>query len=199
MARHHIIYIPGLGDKLNRQFGQATALALWNLSGVRPHYFVVGWADASESFDHKLQRLLEYINTLTSRGHTVSLVAASAGASLAIVAFQQRLQTIKSVITICGKLHNPSTIASAVYIANPAFKASLQRFIAIEPLLASNQRSRILTVVSSKDSLVPAGDSLLNGSKIEQLPTRGHIITIFAALTWYRQKLIDFIKAGPKI
>ena len=196
MAKHHIVYIPGLGDKLNRRFGQATALALWRLNGVRPHYFVVGWADQNEDFEHKLQRLLERVDTLTNRGHTVSLVATSAGASLALIAFKKRVQSIHVVITICGKLNNLATVADAVYATNPAFKASLQRFAAIEPTLSANQRSRVLTVISKKDSLVPKGDSMLSGSKIEQLPTRGHLLTIFAALTWFRRRLINFIRAA---
>ena len=195
MTKHHIIYIPGLGDRLNRRFGQSTALALWNLNSVRPHYFVVGWANLSESFDHKLQRLLGHIDKLTARGHIVSLVAASAGASLAVVALQQRPQAVRNIVTICGKLHNPQTIANAVYMANPAFRIALNRFAAIEPKLSPSDRLRILTVVASNDNLVPAGDSIIDGSKIEQLPTSGHLLTIFAALTWHRQKLISFIKA----
>jgi hypothetical protein len=196
MSRIHIIYIPGLADRLNRRFGQATALTLWNFHGIRPHYFTVGWADQHESFEQKLQRLLKRIDNLEARDYKLSLVAASAGASLALIAFCERPQAIQSVATICGKLHNPDTIADAIYAANPALKASLERFTEIEPSITPDRRRRVLTVLSNKDNLVPAGDSVLDKSKIEQLPTHGHIVTIFAALTWYRRRLISFIRQG---
>jgi dienelactone hydrolase len=192
--QHHIVYIPGLADKLNRRFGQATALALWRLNGMHAHYFVVGWADKQESFEQKLARLLKRIDHLTARGHRVSLVSVSAGASLAMIALYERPQAINAVINIVGKLHNPQTIADAVYATNPAFRASLERFGTINRKFTAAERARVLTVLSKKDSLVPAGDALLEGSKIEQLPTQGHLLTIFAALTIFRRRLISFLQ-----
>jgi hypothetical protein len=191
----HVIYIPGLADRLNRRIGQATALLLWRLNGIHTHYFVVGWADKDEVFDRKLERLLHKIDHLQAKGYAVSLVASSAGASLALLALRQR-PDLQAVVTICAFLRDPQVAPEILYATNPALKVSIQRFRTIEPHINPAMRAKVLSVEPLEDHLVPVGDMHITGTTIEQIPVHGHLRGIFAALTFFRRRLIRFIRRG---
>jgi alpha-beta hydrolase superfamily lysophospholipase len=196
VAQHHIIYIPGLFDKLNRRIGQATALALWRLNGIHPHYFVVGWANEQESFDAKLDRLLKRIDDLKAHGHHVSLVAASAGASLALVALHERPNELRAVVTICAMLRRPPNFDELIFATNPAVEGSLEHFALIESQIPPEVRKKILSAQPRDDKVIPVGEMHIPGAQVEQLPIRGHVAGIFTALTIFRRRLIAFIRRG---
>jgi dienelactone hydrolase len=195
MAQHHIIYVPGLFDKLNRRIGQATALALWRFNGIHPHYFVVGWANEKESYDAKLERLLHRIDNLKSRGHHVSLVAVSAGASLALAALHER-PDVRAAAIICPMLRRPPNFDDIIFATNPAVKGSLEHFAALEPHLTPNERKKILIIQPRDDRVIPVGEMHIEGAATKQIPVHGHLAGIFTGLTIFRGPLIAFIRRG---
>lgn len=195
---HCIIYVPGLADKLNYSFGQRTALALWRLHRLRTQYFIADWANAHEPFAHKLQRLLQAIDAAKAKGYTVSLVAASAGSSLALDAFAARTTGIHRVLSICGKLHRPETVPKELLKVNPAFKASMDAYAGAEPKFTVADRLKILVVRASHDSYVPSADGHVTGASVYTMHSVGHVFSIFMALTVYQGVLIGFIKKKQK-
>src|SRR3989344_3543942 len=82
---HHIIFIPGLGDKGFPYMNKVTTgfikspLGLSH-RGVKVHVFRPIW-NTENTFAPKLDRLLKQIDELTKQGHVVSLVGQSAGGS----------------------------------------------------------------------------------------------------------------------
>jgi hypothetical protein len=78
MKQHHIIYVPGILDDIYRV--QSSLVATWRIYGVVGHCHAMPWL-GDETFEPKLQRLLDAIDELSAQGHHISLVGASAGAS----------------------------------------------------------------------------------------------------------------------
>src|SRR5688572_3509184 len=195
--QHHIIYIHGLGDYLLRNAIQKIVLQPWRLFGVRPHYHIIRWADQRSTFKEKLSVLLEHIDKLHKQGHTISLVGASAGASMALVALAKRPNEIHRVVCIAAKLRDIHTLhMTASYVINPAYKDALELFQKIESKFSTNMRRRVLLIKPQTDRLVPVRDMYLQGAQIHQLSTNGHLVTIFLALTRYRRIILDFIKTN---
>lgn len=195
MTKHHIVYIPGLGDGTLNLASQKAAMLLWRARyGVSTQVVRVKWADSHESFDDKVQRVLHAIDTANARGYSVSIVAASAGASIATIAYAQRATHIHRVVTIVGA-HGPVTDASpATLKANPALEVSLMRQPAAIQALTPANRGRMLSVKPLADNIVPLKDMNIPGIHYLQLSTRGHLVTIAAALTIHSHKLVAFIK-----
>jgi len=190
--RHVVIYVPGLGDSRLYSGIQRAALLLWRASYIQPHYFAVKWGNAAESYEAKLERLLAAIDD-ASRSHTVSLVAASAGSSLALTAFSKRSQAVRSVVSICGKINNPNTVSDVLFAMNPAFQESIENFQVIEPTLTTADRKKILIVRANRDNYVSATDGEVAGAYTHRMQTAGHAFSIFMALTIFRWPLLRFI------
>src|SRR6185503_15030601 len=190
------IYIPGLGDKKMYAFAQRAALSLWRTSKVTPLYFVVGWADTRETYQHKLQRLLRAIDTAVAKGYTVSIVAASAGSSLALTALAERKRAVHRVVSICGKINHPHTVSDGLFAINPAFKDAMTVYAKIEPTLTAADRDKILIVRATRDSFVPAHDGEVAGAHTRTIHSMGHVFSIFMAITVFRRISLRFIKAS---
>jgi hypothetical protein len=191
---HTIIYVPGLADKIHYTFGQRTALFLWRSSRVRPYYFVVDWVNKHESFERKLERLIQTIDHAKRQGQTISLVTCSAGSSLTLAAYVKRRAVIKSVVSICGKLYHPETVPRALYELNPAFKTALLRYPKVESELTNADRKKVLVVRAAHDSYVPQHDGHIAGAHITTIPSVGHVFSIMMALTIFRRRIIRFIQ-----
>lgn len=194
-TKHHIIYIPGLGDGTLNLLSQKAAIAAWRLLyGVSTQVVRVKWADKHESFDHKLGRVLHAIDIAAARGDTVSLVAASAGASMAINAYAARTKIVARVVSIVGA-HGPASHARPVTLAiNPALKESLARQPAAIHGLTATNRGHILGVKPLADAIIRLEDMNIPQINYIKLSTRGHMLTIAAALTISSRRLIAFIK-----
>lgn len=189
-----VVYVPGLGDKAWRQVGQSALLSIWRpLYGIRMRYFAARWSNPREGFPAKLQRLLKMIDGELAKGNTVSVIGASAGASMALHALLARPKVV-SAISVCGKLRNPQTISELVYTVNPAFKPSIERLVAAEPTLTSKQRAKILLVRPQRDAVVPVGENWVRGATVTTLPTFGHAFSILASLTFFSRRLAVFIR-----
>jgi pimeloyl-ACP methyl ester carboxylesterase len=193
---HVVIYVPGLGDNAVRQAAQSTLLWLWQpLYGIRMRYFAARWQRHDESFADKLARLVTLVDSELASGNHVSLIGASAGASLSINALVQR-PLLTAAISVCGKLRNPQTILPEIYSVSPAFRPSLEAAAAAEPTLNDAQRTKVLLVRPTRDAVVPVGDNWVRGATITTLPTFGHALSILASLTIFSRRLAAFIRAA---
>src|SRR5258706_12856694 len=142
---HHVIYIPGLADdKFSKP--QRFAVGCWLLLGVRPHYYPMHWAD-KKPLSGKMKPLLELIDKLAAtEGNKVSLVASSAGASVALLAYKQRAEQIEAVVCICGAINGADEVNPLTYKANPAFKQSMYDLQDVLPELTPIERYRIMSM-----------------------------------------------------
>lgn len=194
-TRHHIIYIPGLGDTGPNLLSQRAAIIAWHvLYGISTQVVRVQWADTHEGFDDKLQRIVTAVDAAKAKGYRVSLVAASAGASMAVNAFAKRPDDIASVVSIVGA-HGPTSHASqATLAANPVLRVSLDRQPSAIRALAAPRRGHILGVKPLSDVVIRLDDMNIPDINYIKLSTHGHVATIAAALTIYSHKLIAFIK-----
>ncbi len=190
--KYHIIYLPGLGD--DKPF-QPVLFSWWPLLGVRAHFERIGWSDGTESFKAKLQRVLDRIDVLARPGCAVSLIGASAGASMAVHAYSVRQDSIRRVILICGKIQNIETVSEGYYHENPAFRGSLERLPVVLKDLSSRDKAKMLIVQPRFDNVVNRADMLIPGVEVLPIPTSGHAKSIAAAMTIYSRRLVRFIKS----
>jgi pimeloyl-ACP methyl ester carboxylesterase len=193
-ARDHIIYIPGLSDKGLLKKSQQLGIFLWRLRfGITTETFVVGWESKAESFDQKLKRILKRIDAVHATGKRVSLVAASAGASMATNAFALRPEAIHRVVVVAGAL-GPVEDAGPVTLAlNPAFKTALERQPAAIQSLTPADRARMLSIKPQQDRVVPLHDMDIEGIHYLNLSIKGHLKTIGRALTTHSKDILLFI------
>ncbi len=191
--RNFVVYVPGLADKTHYVIGQRTALFFWRSRKLQPYYFVPDWVNKQETFEQKLGRLLHVIDAAHARGFAVSLVAASAGSPLALVAFYKRRAIIEHAVSICGKLRRPQSVPTALLALNPAFDDAIAAFARIEPKLSDHDRKKILIVSATRDSYVPKGDGALTYAHTHVIRSSGHVFSIMMALTWHKLPIIRFI------
>lgn len=177
---HHIIYIPGLGDTKIR--GQQLAVRLWRTYGVYGHCHPVIWSD-DESFDNKLAGVLREIDELNGQGHIVSLMGASAGASMALHAYAARKETVSGVVLVCGELADATTINPDYFEKNPAFQDSMERLPKTLQQLTPDDRLRIMSLHPIYDETVPIKDTYLDGARMYTSISFGHAVTIGFTLT----------------
>lgn len=193
-VEHVVIYIPGLGDA--RVTGQRLLVAQWRLYGVEPRMFQMRWADG-KPFGPKLEQLLETIETLHRQGKTVSLVAASAGASAALNAYAARPELVHGLACICGKIDNPGNIHPSTYSRNPAFAGSISQLAASLEALGAAERARILSLHPIADPVVPVADTKLPGAISGRMPVYGHSFGIAYGLLFGSRRIMRFLKKLP--
>ena len=194
--RHHVIFVPGLGD--HRSYGQDKAIRAWRVFGVQGHYHAVGWADG-ETFTPKLNRLLAQIDELAEQGHIVSLMGASAGASAVLNAFAARKDKISGVALICGKVYRPEIMHPSTFQHNPAFKGSMDLLATTLPTLQSVQRSHILSLHPLADMTVPPKDTIIPGTREKTMFITGHAMGIAYGLTVSAYTITHFLKRTARI
>jgi hypothetical protein len=193
MTIHDVIFIPGLGDANPR--AQRRLVSTWRLWGVRPQLFHINWGDG-EAFSPKLERLLALIDKCLEKGHTVSLVSASAGAGAAINAFASRKDKISGVVCIAGKINNPETIGPRYSTGNPAFVESARQVqFSLDKLDFDTDRPRIQSRYAIFDPVVPREDSEVAGGKNRTVPSFGHSVTIATQLLFGAPCFLRFLKA----
>lgn len=179
--QHHVIYVPGLGDK--NIHAQKLAVWGWRSYGLYGHCHPVGWSNGEESFDHKLTAVIQEIDELFEAGHIVSLIGSSAGASMVLHAYAARKNKIAGVVLICGELADAKHVDPAYYAENPAFKVSMERLPATLKKLRFNDRQRIVSIRPWFDEIVRIRDMYLEGARIFSTISFGHAATIGMTLT----------------
>lgn len=188
---HHVIYIPGIGD--HKSYGQDIAIKLWRIFGLHSHYLPLGWANP-EKFSTKLARLTGEIDRLTEKGHTVSLVGTSAGASAVIAAYTAR-PNIKGIATIAGKIHHPETIGKRTAEQNPDFIEAAQAISAnLDILQKRGDIKNILCIFAEQDKTVPMQDAVIEGASMHHVPGWDHSSGIFFGVMLGGRTLARFLK-----
>lgn len=172
---HRIIYIPGLGDSTIS--GQQKLLSIWRLWGVKTTLVQMNWAD-KKPFAPKLEKVLLAIDDATAHGDTVSLMAASAGGSMAIAAYAARKSNIHKVVLICGEVKADAHISPHFTIENPAFGTSMHYLAENLAQLDTNARARIRSYHPIADNVVPVRDTNIEGADSKCMPVMGHAIGI---------------------
>lgn len=177
--------VTGLGDD-----GKATALATvgWKKLELRPIVFVPKWEN-KEGLESKLAKLLEIIDK-ESKTEKIFLLGISAGASLAMNAFMQRLDRLEKLVSVCGRLRfgwSRDKIKRKLQentLSYLAFRESVEMLEKNIKYLGKVDRRRIMTV-SAKfgDEMIPRGTSQLPGAKNILIPTIGHLLSILSAMT----------------
>jgi hypothetical protein len=196
MAKNHkrplaIIYVPGLGDR--RVQGQRFALKTWRLQGVEPYLFQMKWA-SGEPFQVTFDRLLRLIDRLHQEGKAVGMVGASAGASVALLAYAARPQAVIGVGCICGKIAHPETVSPTTVARNPAFGTAMERLPATVAGLTESQRQAIISLKPLRDHVVSPQDTLIEGARSATLPVVGHLAGIAYGLTLGSGRIIRFLR-----
>jgi len=180
-----IIVVSGLGDN-----GKSLAMGCrwWKKEGLRPTIFLPCW-DNKEGVKPKLARLLKLIDK-KSKKEKIFILGISAGASLAMNAFLQRMDKIEKMVSLCGRLRlgwSDDEILKKLQKNTLKRKACKQSVKFLEKnidKLEKKDRKRILTV-SAKfgDELIPRETSQLSGAKNVLIPTLEHVLSIFSGMT----------------
>jgi len=189
--KHHVIYVFGLGD--HRARGQELAVRLWRIYGVQSEVFHMQWRDG-KPFAPKLEKLLQKIDDYHEQGDKVSLVAASAGASVAVAAFAARPAVMSRVVLVCGKILNPQNMHPSVFRKNVSFKDSLGAIDANLAKLSAEDRRRIMTIHPVADESVPVRDTFIEGAVERTVPVVGHALGIGYSITVYAPIMMRFLK-----
>lgn len=191
MAKHQVVYVPGLGD--SSYMWQRWLLSLWRPLGLRVNFLAIKWGDG-RPFKTKLNQAVRLIDELSQNGDKIAIVGVSAGASAAINIYLKCPDKISSVILICGKVRGSENVNRRYFERNPAFKESL---IAseheVESLLPTD-RAKILCLKAAHDSLLIAEDSVIAGARIKTIPAIGHLPAIVYALSAGAPQIARFIR-----
>ena len=188
---HTIIYIPGLGDRRLR--GQGAVLKLWRFYNVNTKIYPILW-DEKGPLSGKFTDLLNTVDSLAEKGHKVSLVGVSAGASTALSVFAKRPESINGVVCICGKIQNSQSVHPATYKANPRFRESMRQLDKLLPNLTKSQLKKVLSIHPLGDNTVPPKDTKIPGSYEKTIPTFGHVFSIAYSITVGSFGIVRFLK-----
>lgn len=198
--KHILIVIPGLGDNKAIQTKLlAHALDTWRKHAIYPEIYLMHWHDTTTPFEQKLDTLLIKIDTLRDKGHRVSLMGMSAGASAALNAFVLRKDSVYKVVSTSGRLkRGPYTDFRSLdqrSLTSPAFKESVLLFEQKEKTLSKEDKKRIMTVRAQfGDELVPGDTATVKGAYNIQIPTAEHLITGALTVSLFSKLVIDFLK-----
>lgn len=188
--QHHVIYVPGILDGI---YYQNEAVKLWRLYGVRGHCHVMPWL-GDEAYEPKMERLLAEIDAYRAKGHLVSLVGASAGASAVLNAYIQRRDDITGVVYIVGKILAPETVPRKIYRTNPAFKTSMAILQKTLRQLTPEDKAKIHSFYSPGDTFMPHAGTVIKGVRESRLPSLQHGWAITYSLTLGARKILRPLK-----
>jgi len=191
LMKTEILYISGLGDHYDwiRQF----TLRFWKLYGVNARLISSSWSN-NESYEEKFERITDAIDAIDTRTTKIVLIGESGGGSLAINVFASRKEKIHKTITICGKNNGPELVAPHYYKRNPTFKISMYNLKESVAALSKSERQRVVSIYPLYDGVVPIRETLIPNCKQVQLPSIGHLGTIFFALTFGAYFIVKLAK-----
>lgn len=190
-----IIYVPGLFDHVKWVDAlQRRALKGWEKHGATTEVFLAGWKDDSD-FDPRLDALCERIEQLAEQGLEVSLVGASAGATAVVGALHRLPQHVKAAVIICGKVHRPHIIPEFVLDELEVFDDALDDTQVALAELTEDERSKLVSMRSMFDAIVPPKDSIVRGAQNIRMPIIGHLAGIGFGLVRYGRFIAKFCTA----
>lgn len=185
--KHYVVYVPGLGDVYDS--GRKLALKTWRLYGVRAELVRMNWDD-EKGYTPKYNRVVKAVTSAIKNGYTVSLVADSAGASLALNVFAD-YPDIYRVVTICGVNSPKLKISDIVKQKDPALDDSVKHLMRSLPKLDTK---RIVSLQSRMDEIVADEYSFIKGARNQKLPIIGHSLAISFCLTFGTSIVVRAIK-----
>lgn len=185
--KHYVIYIPGLGGAYD--CGRSLALKTWRLYGVQAQLVPMKW-NQERGYKPKYNRVASAVAAAIKQGYTVSLVADSAGASLALNVFADHPE-IHRVVTLCGIDSSKIKLAETVKSHNPALDDSVKHLIRS---LQTIDRERVISFRSRHDRVVAEEFSILKGAVNQQLSVTGHNRAIAFALTFGAHSIMRVLK-----
>ena len=188
--KHCVIYIPGLGDRsVIERLLSRLVLKLWRLYGVRAEMLAVRWYDGLP-FDEKRDRILAAVDEKIRRGYTVSLIGASAGASMAINVAAARPEIWK-IVTVAGVSSPFIPISPSIRRSSPAFVTSCE---SLATSIARVPATKIHTISALSDSVVGKRYSFIEHAHNHRLLSAGHLMTIALCLTLFSPYVIFLIR-----
>jgi hypothetical protein len=195
---HIVIIIPGLGDNIR---SLRLAGGSFRTHGMEVIVQKMGWYNREE-FSPKLLRILHLIDRYSNAGSRVSLIGTSAGGSCAINAYCRRKSRVHRIVNVCGRLSIGPVTGLRSFSRKTkhsiAFRESVLLCEKNISSLSQSDRSRIMTLCSFFDDVVPAETTAIPGATNIVLPVPGHILGIATALTLYSGKIIRFISGEDK-
>lgn len=187
-----IIYVTGLGDD-DPKWQFRVVMRTWQLYGIRPHFFRVGWTE--ETLTQKLRHLTRLIDDLyTESRQPVGVVGVSAGASLALQVFISRPESVAGVVTICGKILHPENVGQGVKRQNRAFAESMSRMPDTLQALTPRLKDRLLCIYPLTDRIVATQEQHVAGAHSRRVFSFGHIFSIAVQIVFGARKNIRFLK-----
>lgn len=187
--KHHIIYIPGLGDNYNTF--RRRVLSVWRLYGVSIEYIPMDWYQGG-SYEQRVRRVKQAIETAKQSGKTVSLVSESAGGAISLNLFSEDMELYR-LVSLCA-VNNPDTpVSPRIYERSPSFKTAVGLLSDSLPKLSADRRRSIVVLTSLLDGTVRAADSKIEGARAKKIITVGHILAIATTITIYGFWVTRFI------
>ncbi len=194
MAKTLIIYIPGLGDgydSLRRFF-----LFFWRIYGVDVDFVSSSWVNG-ETFEVKMQRVVDAIHQAQATGDRVVLLGESAGGSMALNVYAAHSAFIDRVVTLCGKNTRPDTVSPVLYRRNEAFRTSMYRVGDAVQRLSVSQRQRITSIYPFYDPTVPIHETFVPDCRRVRIWSVGHLVSILIGLTFAAFVVVREAKREP--
>lgn len=193
-AKYHMVIIPGLSDHatgieklLNNRFPAAQI-----------HIYRVPWKNDKESYDLKITRFLDFLDSLTVSKAKIVLVGISAGGSFATNAYAKRKKHIHKVINVCGRLRAGRRVHIPMWLASVKSKAFVESVQASERNLekfTASDRKKFMTMKSLFDEMVPRQTVTLEGATNVVIPMVEHVLSQAYALCLMNKKITAFIQA----
>ncbi len=186
--KHHLIYVPGLGDSYDRF--RKKALKLWRLFGVSTELVAMDWSDRVLQFEDRFKRVEAAIEQAVKNGYKVSLIGESAGGSMSLNVLAEH-PDLHKVITLAG-VDNPNTeIAHWRRQQTPGFVVSVHK---LAESVSNLPLQKIHTISALYDETVHHKNSVVAGAHNHRWLSFGHLVTILLALTIFSPLIIRIAK-----
>lgn len=187
--KHHIIYIPGLGDYYNGF--RRVLLSTWRLYGVMVEYVPMDWYQGG-TYEQREVRIKQAVIRAQRQGRTVSLVSESAGSSIALNIFSED-ESIYRLVSICGVNSPTMPVSPRIYARSPAFQTAVEKLAVCLPTMGSERRREVVVLTSLYDGTVKPSDSAIRGARAHRIFAVGHIVAITVCLLFYGAWVTRFI------
>ena len=199
--RHLVLVVLGLGDQVGLL---KFVTAGWKSRGITPIIYPMGWYDG-EGFKDKLEKLLAKVDSLQNNADRISLVGASAGASVVLNVFLERKMAIYKAVNVCGRLRPGTNLGIRGFDARTkssrSFRESVVLFSEKESQLNAADRKKILCIYPLLgDELVPRDTCVLEGANNISVPMGEHVFSIgFAMAFGYVTKFLNQGLTGDRL
>ena len=189
---HSLIVVPGLGGE-NQMLKMI--VDSWSKHGINGYIHDAGWRGNEETFQTKLEKLINQVDKLSIKGK-VSLLGTSAGGSAVINTFNERKNKIYKVVNVCGRLRTGFDVYPTLETASRSsisFKQSVLLCEKVQRSFNEEDRKKVITIRPLFDKTVPISTMTIVGARNERIISVGHVFSIALAMTLYSKKVINFL------